>query len=136
MKSPITSLTKQNLAELRKAMQAAVDEVAERFGVKINVGSATFQPSNATFKLTVATETEDGEAMTKEAECFRMYAPLIGLKPDDLFRVFNFRGDSYKLVGYAPKSRKFPILARRSDGRTFKFPEDSVKSLIRQVAGV
>lgn len=70
---------------------------------------------------------------TKEKDTFALYAPTFGLRADDFGRTFTFRSRTYKIVGCAPKSFKFPILGSRlPDGKTFKFQaKDVIDNLVK-----
>ena len=51
---------------------------------------------------------------------------VYGLKQSDLGRKEIIAGIKYELVGLAPRSPKFPILAKRVDnGITYKFTEQT-----------
>jgi len=71
---------------------------------------------------------------TKEKDTFALYAPTFGLLADDFGRSFTFRSRTYKIVGCAPKSFKYPILGSRlPDGKVFKFPADHVANNLVKV---
>jgi hypothetical protein len=55
-----------------------------------------------------------------------MMAKMYGMSPEDLGKSFTYGRDQYTIVGLSRKSHKFPLLAKRSDGKVFKFPVDVV----------
>jgi hypothetical protein len=124
----LKALDRRALQILREDLQAALKVVSDKHGIQIEVGRATFTPKNATFKVEIATVSEDGTANTQEATNFIQFCSLYDLKPEHLGAEFTFRGDRYKVAGLASgRSHKFPILADRiPDGKTFKFPAESV----------
>jgi hypothetical protein len=119
-------MDKPKIRDMRPVIEAALKSVEERFGVKVKVGNASFTPNNVVFKVEFA-ELVDGKAVTKEIEDFKRNAVFFGLQPDDMGKTFLFRNDAYTVCGLAPKSRKAPVLARRTDGKVFKFPVAEVR---------
>ncbi|MCP4437101.1 MAG: hypothetical protein GY913_21720 [Proteobacteria bacterium] len=55
---------------------------------------------------------------------FARHAVVFGLTESDYGAEFvGQNGDFYTVAGFAPRSRKYPVLATRCrDGKTFKFP--------------
>jgi len=96
-------------------------------GVVAKVGNATFTDDNVTFKLTFSDVGDDGTVKTQAYTDFVRYGFEHGLTEDDLGRSFNLGGYRYTLKGYKPRSRKYPMLAEREDGKMYKLPTDSVK---------
>ena len=120
---------KQNLKMLRNEMTEALKEFSDDNDISIEVGNASFRGGNATFKVHLCCKTEDGEILNKDAEEFKRTAKLFyGLEPSDLGKEFTGNtGEKYTLIGSSRRSRKFPILGKRSDGKIFKFPVHMVK---------
>ena len=131
------SLTKSQLQEVRNLINSKLEEVGEQTGMQIKLGNCSYNHSNATFKLEVATLSEDGEVNTKEAEAYKQYAQYnhTGLKPEWLFSNFTSDGDSYTLIGWKPRSSKYPALCKRADGNVYKLTKSSViRAFERQTA--
>ena len=128
----INQFDRTNLRMIREMIDQELADLGERLGVSIKAGSASFTSNNATYKLQIATISEEGEICTKEAEDFKLYCFRWGLAPDDLGREFNFRGNTYTITGAKPRSYQYPILATRGyDGKSFKFAVDQIKSMLQ-----
>lgn len=123
----IESIDRESLRIIRIAMQSKVDEVAKEYGLHIKVGNITFSSNNATIKLNVSTVSKDGQTNTRESNAYLHYAPLVGLKTDWLGKWFDNGLRKYKIVGYLPKSRKYPVLAEDNCGKQFKFKAETVR---------
>ena len=122
------SFDRATVRETRDKLQAALAQVAEELGCRIEVGNASFSGSQCTFKVECAVVGEDGMAQTRETTDFKARAALYGLSPADLGEVFTNGGDQFRVAGLKPKSRKYPIVAVRvKDGKAYKFPADMVK---------
>jgi hypothetical protein len=118
-----------NLRNLRDDLQSALLSVASKHGIKISVGSAKYQPEQATFKIELVTVGVGGVDNKAKAE-FDRYCSSFGLRPEHFGGVIKFGRDSYKISGLKPRAPKRPILATSvTDGKTYILPESAVASL-------
>ena len=59
-------------------------------------------------------------------------APRYGL-PQNLFNTsFNHNGHTFFLKEIKPNNRKYPIIAERDDGRSYKFPVSMISGLFNR----
>lgn len=131
----IQSLDRPTMTLLRKEIDFAMEGVGRKFGLSIHAGSGRYTPQNATFKLEIATFGADGAAVTADAEAFRALASTYGLDPEDLGREFTVTGTAYRIAGLNTRRPKSPLnCVRVADGRSFKFPVETVKRAIRKIA--
>ena len=127
--SKIKSFDAVVLKALRNELNDALKGVADKYGISIEAGNASFGYGHASFKLELATVKDDGTVMSKEANDFLTYCTMLGLKQTDLGREFEVHGKKYKLKGYRLKSRKFPFIVECiNDGKEYGLPEQIVKS--------
>jgi len=63
--------------------------------------------------------------MTKEAAAYKRYKSLMGFSKD-LGDKFKYGGKEFIIVGYSPRSKKYPVLAD-ANGKTYKFPDSVVR---------
>ena len=129
------SLNKTNIEQVRNLIASKLEEISTETGMQITLGNCSYTSENATFKLEVATLSEDGEAMTKEAKDFKTHATMgwanteAGeVKPEWLFQTFtDSRNEEYKVVGYKPRSKKYPMLvASTSNGKKYKMTTQTI----------
>lgn len=124
----IISIDRPTAKHIAAEIETALADVAQRLGVKITVGSTRFTDKNAKIKIEVATISSDGQVRSEAAESFGIYAYRYGLQPSDMGKTFTWSGHTYAISGCAPRSHKYPILAKRlSDGKTYKFAAKLVK---------
>tara|TARA_Y100000034_G_scaffold44047_2_gene53987 strand:- start:492 stop:869 length:378 start_codon:yes stop_codon:yes gene_type:complete len=123
-------ITRPLLRELREEMADALAGVARKFDVSIEVGTASFQSTNATFKVHVVPNNADGSESSIDGENFKRHAASFGFQPTDLGRKFHSMGTFYTIVGLKPKSWKRPILATDSRGKTYKFTAETAKKFV------
>ena len=126
-------LDKNKVKDIRDEIKAALEEIAERHGVKV-VGttcSYTETGMNVPFKIEDSTEIAGVEWSPEEAAFLRK-AHEFGLKPTDLGSEVEIQGNTWILSGLKPQNTKYPVLARRSfDGKLFKFTVRDVVAGLR-----
>ena len=126
----ITRFDKRNLREIRQRLEVAVSLIADETGLNIKVGSCRYRDDSATFKLEVCTVDKDGNSFDEDAANFKVFAEDVGLKETDLGKTFISNRTLYTITGLKPRARKYPILAKRADDKTFKFSAGMVKRLL------
>jgi len=123
----LKSFDRQTIRLLRERIDSALRPLAQEYGISITAGNASFSAENVRLKLELAVIGENGVESAQVVE-FRKYAPLLGLKAEDLGKTFLFNGKPYTIVGAKLSSRKYPILAKNKNGKVYKFQAHDVKS--------
>jgi len=121
----VTSFNRQNIRQINSELEAALKQVAEKYGLEVKLGNTRFTGDNFTTKVQVATVGEGGITMSKEATDFNRYKTILGINME-LGQEFQRSGKTFTIVGLKPRSKKYPILAKCSDGKTYKLPVDLV----------
>lgn len=124
------NITKPLLQTLRTEMQAALNAVAQKHGIAINVGSCKFSDTTADFKLSIATGVVVGDPLAlrkaQAADLFKRTAYL-PVPKSALHTQFKFGAHTYRLEGCIARSGHY--LCSRDNGGTealYKMPEESV----------
>ncbi len=128
----IDQLDRETLRIVRKRMEAALAPL-EEIGVHAKVGHISYQNQNATVKVEISIIGEGGEIVTKEATAYDLYREMRGLP--ERGTTFRSRGHTYTITGLKPRSSKYPIMVTRMDGKTFKFPAETVKREVLALHG-
>lgn len=117
------TLDKTNLQIIRNKLQEHLDAF-DFHGLNCKLGNCSYNSDNATFKLEVAFEGADSKQMSD----LKRYADYFDID-------VNRKSEKYSLVGYAPRSRKYPWLVTVAgrDG-TFKIDDDTAKRHFGKVA--
>lgn len=110
---------------------AQLETWAEDHGVEIHRDGGSFESGYFDMKLRIST-VQDGIAQTPERADFESMAEFYGLKPEWLDATFQWGGDQYTIVGLKTRAKKYPVLGRRTDGKTFKFTLGIVKAAMEQ----
>lgn len=126
-------MDKQEVIDLRVALQHELNLISEKLGYKLTLGSCRFGIT-ADFKLEAAPLTTDGEAVSKIAEQFKQGAHLFDLKKEWYDKEFTGPdGRVFVIVGLDVKKKKYPVIAERLyDKKRFKFPPAYI---IKQMEG-
>lgn len=122
-----TTIDRATLAAVRETTLAAINAALAPFGIVATPGRSTYT-NGATGALKSEIQLIDAEP---ERDNFARCADLVGLKPEDYGREFEYIGERYRLSGINLNRPKFPISAARcTDGKGFKFPERLVARLL------
>ena len=98
---------------------------------EITLKGARFNDENCTVKFEIATVTSEGTPVTKERRDFIKYAEsFYGIPGDMIDKTFIDRGCEYTITGMKIRSCKFPIIAKKSDGKSFVFKAKLVKDAL------
>ena len=125
-------LNKKIIRELRDTLQRCLDyklsEIAswveDRYD--INVGNASFDNYEVTFKLTLRAK----DVESKESMDLNRFAYLYDVVPQ---KVADVHGIKYKLVGFRVKARKQPfIVLNLTNNKEYLFTEDMGKRFFRK----
>jgi len=113
----ITKITKTTLVTLRAELNDALATVLEKHGLSATLGNMRYGDTHFHCKLEVSCGSSD-ETDRNE---FARHAFAYGLTGDDYGKSFTHDGKSFRIVGFKPRSPKFPIIAENMDGKRFKF---------------
>ena len=125
-------LNKKIIRELRDTLQRCLDHklseiaswVEDRYD--INVGNASFDNYEVTFKLTLRAK----DVESKESMDLNRFAYLYDVVPQ---KVADVHGIKYKLVGYRVKARTKPfIVLNLQNNQEYVFTEDMGKRFFRK----
>ncbi len=123
----ISKFDKATAKMVSEEVLSALRAVAEKHGLGVVSKGGKYSLETFTPRFEFAIKSKEGILETTEAKNFKVWAESFGLTADDLGKTFLFRGSKYTITGLKPSAPKFPILAKREDGRGFKFPAESVK---------
>lgn len=105
---------------IEREMIAALEPIAEKYGMKVVGGGGTFTPVNYKPKIEFVTKDESGALNTAEFRMLKLRYPEMAGK------TFYVAGKGYvQPIGYRPKAPKYPFLARYPDGKVYGIPMSS-----------
>lgn len=105
----ITQFDKSNIRALRIELNAAMQSVSDKYGVKIHAGNASFSSNEVTFKVKLNILNENGLALTQNAENFELVKDANGLSHLSIGDSVTLSGASYILSGFNNRASKNQI---------------------------
>ena len=116
----ITSFDRPTIHELTKKITAAVAAVCEEHGLTVEREGGRFDPSS--YRCEYVIRVLEAHADDGDRAEFNLHAHLFGLTNDDFGREFTSGGKEFRLVGFKPTNRKYPVIGRDAAGARYKFP--------------
>lgn len=118
---------------LRSEIDDALKGIEQAYGIDINIGSIRFDGISFRGKLEAhVSNTEDGNSFEKVE--FDKYCRMYGLTENDYEADVKLTGSpkfgtTGKIVGFKPRSTKYPVLVRTNKGHLVKW----TTSILQQV---
>ena len=123
----IETFNKQNLKQLREAINNSLGLIGRTFGIEIKLGSVSYRDYNFTAKLVANLESKDGELFTKQAIDYKNFYADYGLEKEWLGQSFVSKGKTYTVVGLNTNATKYPVICEHA-GQEYCVPAPSVRS--------
>ena len=125
------TINRKNIRTIEKDALAALEAVAAKHGLAINVVGGSFDATVYKCRLSFAVKGDNGIPAD-----FARNAVRLGLPADCFVKTFTtFGGKSYRITGLNLRRRKYPVSAERvQDGKNFKFPVSQVTYGLGRVA--
>lgn len=134
---PVTKFTPSNVRMILEECREALEPIAEKHSLVLDNKGRTYYRDSlpVLFQFLVKEEDEDGNALKAEAKDFLKVGRMFGFEPGDLGKEFQTRGETFRITGLKPRSRKYPVLAENvRTGKSYKFPADVVKAALERAA--
>lgn len=124
-----TQFTPSGIDTFRFEFAEAIKEFEAKTGVKIDLGSISYNAQQFTTKLTV-TIVAEGENPTDAIyrTSLKKNGWKFGLTEADFNKRIEFLGEVFSIKGIKDRTQKFPIIAKKeSTGQMFKLPARCLK---------
>lgn len=105
---------------MQQEMSVFAKTLAAKYGMTVEKESGSY--SSSTCKLTV------GFTETSAEDQFTIGARIVGIPADSLGKTFKAHGDVFTITGVNPNRPKFPITAKSSKGKAYKFPVGIIRA--------
>lgn len=126
-----TQLSKPEFTAIREAVTKALESVGKEFGVRIQAGNISYEPTKMNLKLVfTAIDATTGEVKLPFADNFKQLALVYGFKSEDLGKSFRTGGQSFTLEGIDTRKRAKPVIAKGQNGKLYAFTIEDVKRLL------
>ena len=107
------SLSKTKVDKISKDIIAALKEVEKKHNIKIEMNGGTFTDESMNMKLKIKTKNSSGKInhFSEFEENFNFWVEhLENVLPSDLHKPFKYNNESFVIVGYNRKARKYPFV--------------------------
>jgi hypothetical protein len=123
-------ITKDELKNFRSDFDKAITELEKKYNITISQGSISYSENEFHMKITAKKNTTTSGKSTEQAD-FEKYCELFGLKPSDYGKTFKSNGKEFMITGLNVRARSMPVIAYCSDGKSYKFSEESIKRVLK-----
>lgn len=127
------NMNKETLQAFRVDFQSTVKELEEKYKAQIKLGNITYGDISFTAKVEVTSGANQKEVeknrFLDDLKTYGYRYPVIEL--DHFENGLDYYGEKIRIVGFKPRSRKYPILYSLN-GKRYKAPYDRIKSQIER----
>ena len=102
----------------------ALDAISKKYGVTILPNGGTLGTNEFVMKLKIE---KTGVAKNYPDILFNS----LGLPNNVIGKSFTVRNSLYTITELAPNRPKYPVIARNSDGKSFKFTIEAIKNYLK-----
>src|SRR3972149_2131112 len=124
---------RKNLRDLHRDIEEALRAVAREWSAKghtinVEISAGRFSPTEYHTRVTFNAASASASVEDRARREFEEYAGAYGLKSSDFGVTFSehYPEAEYTICGIKPRSHKYPILCRRSNGTVYKLPAHRV----------
>lgn len=126
----INSFNRESCRIVSDKVEAALQAVANEFGVQIKTKGGTYASDGTSFNLKLEMSViVDGKAVSPAVSDFNRYKDVLEFGFDLGEQFVSYDGVAYVVSGYKPRAQKYPVLAKSmANGKTYKFTLKEVQS--------
>lgn len=119
-------INEKKIKSIQDKIKLAISEIEKEENVKIEFSSIKFNIAHYVTQMTVKTldKTDKVDSIYKSM-CSRLgfTQNIIGMKFDGMNGI-------YEIIDIQTRNRKYPVIAKSSDGKKYKYSVDHIKKLI------
>lgn len=104
-------MNKERAKELFEKFEKHMEKFCEENNVVFKVDKKFFSSVDMGGSLVIAPRGEGNLSM--EELDYRKHCYSYGCGTDDYLKKFTVQGEVYELIGFSPRARKYPVLARK-----------------------
>ena len=124
-------INNQNLLNFRLDFMDAIKSLEEKYGMRISLGSITYEADRFSAKLTAVNGKDSDEVARNNFDADVWKYKHLGFSEGDYKRVFiGIDGNRYAILGFNTKAPKYPLIIQRiSDSSKVRAHENYVKEI-------
>jgi hypothetical protein len=125
-------INRQQAISLELEVKQAIRAICQKHNLVPEFGNGKFNANQFNMKVSLKTQGGQKEEILQNQEIFAVYAKQYGLEPTDLGASFKIKNLTYTITGIHPNRPRYPISARASDGKDYKFPLSTVAIILKE----
>ncbi len=129
--TPSSAFTAGSVAAFRKGLLEHVEKYASDHGLAISGSKGSYSDQGCEITLNFNLAGVD-PVDTQRLE-FEALAAYFALAADDYLRRFTVNGRAFRLIGFKPNNRKYPVIGVDETGQKYKF-EKAVLATLKQTS--
>lgn len=122
-------MNKNEFANLRQEIEAALAPIAAKYGTKAITTNIKYDDITTDVVVSFRTETDDKSA---EQFNFEKYARAYGFMPEDFGFTFTHDNKTYKFVSFKTTARKYPCICDCSDGKQYAYEVGAMMEIMKR----
>ena len=137
MTEQITRINQYTLKIIHKQMAEALSIVSDELNVRFAIETGRYYRDGSSGKISITVFPEDAMTVlqTDGQLIWNQFCVRYGLTPHDYGREFTTHSGRYKLTGFKPQNKKYPVIAEKlthpKKGGSFKFPATVVRDALK-----
>lgn len=117
----MNKFTRANVKSLRTEIQTALNKIGKKHNILIDIGgSMSFDADSFGVRL-------KGRAVANKTDAdksdFEKHCRKFGMVPAHFGRIVKLPEGNFEICGIKPRGRKYPILVRNGQGKSYKISE-------------
>lgn len=127
----VKSIDRNLLKKVNTDVSKALDEIAQKYGLKYQHKSGSFDEHQFTGRFQFCVVAEGGLSAGDKEE-FELYASRFGLAPDMFGKTYQEDGFTYTVAGLNLRAPKNCVRLERCDGASYKCSADYAKMMLQK----
>lgn len=123
----ITKFDRDTARRFSEHISALITAEAAKFGLTANNNGGSFTDVDYATRIRFSVLSETGVDVAAQRTWDR-YAIMVGMKKEWFGQKFIDGRNGYRIIGFMPRSHRYPVLAERDDGAKIKFTVETVIS--------
>jgi hypothetical protein len=124
-------MNKNEALNIINIFETEVADILKKHGYQIETGNASYSDSTITFKSLrvnlIGSLNKEAEQLESHIEYLQGYSKWLLKTHEPVYIYEEMKPQNYKLVGYSPRSKKYPYIVEDEKGQGWKVKESLVR---------
>lgn len=119
-------INEKKIKSIQDKIKLAISEIEKEENVKIEFSSIKFNIAHYVTQMTVKTL----DRTDKVDSIYKSMCSRLGFTQNIIGMKFDGMNGIYEIIDIQTRNRKYPVIAKSSDGKKYKYSVDHIKKLI------